>query len=555
MINKNQKKKGIERKLYLLTGLLVGLSCILCFLLCYFFHVTSMTNSYYHTTEQAALAANDAIYSSDAFIFSDKLLSDEFLALRKEAEETGNYDGLEAWMKENGYMDFYNYNTVRLQNIVELFGVDDVYITACRESGCYIILDSLSGFEYIGKRIDNAPELDNYKYDGYISPTLSHSDEGWLCSAYIKIQDPSRTHHVFCGCDADMRVFVESELNFVIRMVVFLLIIMTLCGTVGVYFARKTISQPTQKLSAAARKFADDNRRGDITKPSDPEVHTGDEFEEINDSLIYLEQSILKQKTELEKINREKGRIDTELTVAKEIQMGMLPKNFLDDLSACDIFAITKPARLVGGDFYNCFRIDATHVAFLIGDVADKGIPASLFMMISQTLLQEHCLQGISPGNVLEKVNNLLMASNQAYMFVTVWLGILDLETGVLSASNAGHEYPILRHGDSTFRSLKDPHSFVLAGLPDSKYETYELTLHPGDALFIFSDGAHDAINTSGEPFTEESLLQAVNDADSSSAESLIKGVMHKIEEYSSGADQFDDITMLAMIYRGGETS
>ena len=555
MTDKTQKKKGIEKKLYLLTGLLVGVSCILCFLLVYVFHLNSMKDVYFHSTEQAAAAANDVIYASDAFIFSEKILSDEFLSLRREAEETGNYGIIEKWMKENSYWDFYNYNTFRLQNIVDLFGVEDVYVTACQESGCYIILDTSTGFEYTGKRLTNAPELSNYENDGYISPTLSYSDEGWLCSAFIKIEDPSDQHHVFCGCDADMRVFVNKETQFVIQMAAFLLILMFVCGIAGLHFARKTISVPTEKISAAARKFADDNRKGDITAASDPDVHTGDEFEEINDSLIYLEQSILKQKKELEKINREKGRIDAELTVAKEIQMGMLPKDFLEDLSACDYYAVSKPARLVGGDFYNCIRIDASHVAFLVGDVADKGIPAALFMMTTQTLLQEHCLRGIAPGEVLEKVNNLLIASNQAYMFVTVWLGILDLKTGVLWASNAGHEYPILRHGDKTFRSFKDPHSFVLAGLPNGKYETYELTLQPGDALFVFSDGAHDACNTDGELFSENALVKAVNESDSSTAKSLVTDVLHRIEEYSSGAEQFDDITMLAVIYRGGENS
>jgi hypothetical protein len=151
-----------------------------------------MKDVYFHSTEQAAAAANDVIYASDAFIFSEKILSDEFLSLRREAEETGNYGIIEKWMKENSYWDFYNYNTFRLQNIVDLFGVEDVYVTACQESGCYIILDTSTGFEYTGKRLTNAPELSNYENDGYISPTLSYSDEGWLCSAFIKIEDDPR---------------------------------------------------------------------------------------------------------------------------------------------------------------------------------------------------------------------------------------------------------------------------------------------------------------------------------------------------------------------------
>ena len=395
--DKPVKKVSIKYKLRLLIGLLVGISCLLCIILCYLFHLAPMRTAYYHTTEQAASAALDSIYSTDAFIFSDQLLSDDFLSLRKEAEKNGNYEILSQWMNDNGYMDFYTYNTYRLQKIRELFEVDDVYLTSCSKSGCYIILDSTNGFEYIGKKLEDAPELSSYETSEKINPLISRTEEGWLCSAYIKIYDPTGEHHVFCGCDSDMRVFVNGEIQFVINMIIILAVIMVACGLVGVHFAKITISRPTLKLSSAARSFADENRKGDILEPIDPDVHTGDEFEDINDSLIYLEGSILTQKKQLEKINIERGKIETELSVANEIQMGMLPKRFdLDE--ACDIFALTKPARLVGGDFYNCFRIDETHIAFLIGDVSDKGIPAALFMMISQTLLQEHCLRGISPG-------------------------------------------------------------------------------------------------------------------------------------------------------------
>ena len=550
------ERKGIEKKVHLMTGLLVGISCILCIILCYLFHLRSMSSAYYHSTEQAAAAARESIYSSDAFIFSDKILSDEFLTLRKKTEENGDYTEIGRWMEKNDYMDFYTYSTFRLQKTRDVFGVDDVYLVACRDNACYIILDSEMGFDYIGKLLDDAPELDNYQSDGYISPTISRTYEGWLCSAFIKFTDPSGEHHVFSGCDADMHVFVDREVQFVIRMAIFLLIIMAVCGIVGIYFARRTVSQPTRKLSDAARKFADDNRKGTISEPSDPNVHTGDELEEINDALLYLESSILAQKKELEKINHEKGRIETELSVAREIQMGVLPKDFVSDCADyCDIGAVSKPARIVGGDFYNCFRIDDTHIALLIGDVSDKGIPASLFMMISQTLLQEHCLRGISPGEVLEEVNNLLMASNDAYMFVTVWIGILDLETGILSAANAGHEYPLFRRKNGPFRTFYDPHGFVLAGAEDSKYETYSCQLNPGDALFVFTDGAHDAVDISQREFSESALIEAVNKADASTASSLVNGVLKTIEDYSAGAEQFDDITLLAMIWRGGKQS
>ena len=546
------KRKKIEKKIHIFGGLLVGVSCVLCFALCYYFHLNSMMDSYFHSTEQAASAARDSIYSSDAFIFSDRILSEDFMNLRREAEETDNYEILGQWLDDNGYMDFFTYSTERLQKTRELFEEDDVYVVACQGNGCYIILDSTNGFEYIGMKLTDAPELNNYESDERITPTISRTAEGWLCSAFLKIEDPAGKHHVFCGCDADMHVFVDSEIRFVINMFLFLLILIVICSIVGIYFARKTIAIPTTQLSVAARKFADENRRGEILKPSDPNVHTGDELEDINDSLVYLEESILDQKEQLEKINLERGRIETELSVARDIQMGMLPKRFDID-SDCDIFALTKPARLVGGDFYNCFRIDESHIALLIGDVSDKGIPAALFMMISQTLLQEHCLRGISPGRVLEKVNSLLMANNDATMFVTVWLGILDLETGILQAANGGHEYPLFRKRNGPFVSFHDPHSFVLAGMENSTYETYQRQLEPGDAVYLYTDGAHDACNQQKDPFGENALIQAVNQADASSAKSLVGGVLEVIEAYSAGAEQFDDITMLAMIYRGGE--
>ena len=256
----------------------------------------------------------------------------------------------------------------------------------------------------------------------------------------------------------------------------------------------------------------------------------------------------------LEQVTADKQRIGTELDIASRIQKDMLPNIFppFPDRPEIELFASMQPAREVGGDFYDFYFIDQDHLVLTIADVSDKGIPASLFMVISKTLLQDHAHNGGSPKEILTYVNHQLCQSNTSFMFCTVWLGILDLRTGDMVAANAGHEYPVLRGQDGVFRLVEAQHDPPL-GLRDGfRYHEYEMKLSPGDCLFQYTDGVTEATDTKEEMFGEERLTEVLNAAPKDAQpEAFIGRVQDAIDSFVKEAAQFDDITMLCVKYMG----
>lgn len=246
-------------------------------------------------------------------------------------------------------------------------------------------------------------------------------------------------------------------------------------------------------------------------------------------------------------------KTEAELSVAANIQQSMLPCIFpaFPERDEFDIYATMTPAKEVGGDFYDFFLVDEDHLAMVMADVSGKGVPAALFMMISKTLIKNAAQLGLSPKEALEKVNNQLCENNDAGLFVTVWLGILEIHTGKMKCVNAGHEYPAVRRKDGSFELFKDRHGFVLAGMEDSKYREYALDLQEGDRLFVYTDGVAEATNARNELYGTERMVKALNIKKDVSCKELLTLLHEDVDRFVGEAPQFDDITMLAMEYRG----
>ncbi len=255
----------------------------------------------------------------------------------------------------------------------------------------------------------------------------------------------------------------------------------------------------------------------------------------------------------LKQVTAEKGRISAELDVASKIQRSMLPSIFppFPDHPMIDLYASMTPAKEVGGDFYDFYLIDNDHLVLTIADVSGKGVPASLFMVISKTLLKNYAQTGASPKDVLTFVNHQLCQNNDSMMFCTVWLGILDLTSGALTAANAGHEYPAIRKKDGTYELIVKKHDPAIGVRDGLRFHEYELMLSPGDTLFQYTDGVTEATTASYELFDEEGLLQALNRNPDTSAQATISHVYDAINAFVKDAPQFDDITMLCLTYRG----
>ena len=249
------------------------------------------------------------------------------------------------------------------------------------------------------------------------------------------------------------------------------------------------------------------------------------------------------------------ARIDKELEYAKQIQLSALPTNFPAD-EDYGIYAQMIAAKEVGGDFYDFYKLDDRTVAFLAADVSGKGIPAAMFMMTAKTIIKDLAEGGMAVNDIFTKANEKLCENNESGMFVTAWMGILDLNTGNVQFANAGHNPPLLKRADGSFEYLKTRAGFVLAGMEGVRYRMGEITLNEGDRLFLYTDGVPEATNADNKLYGEDRLLSFMNRNASMEATRLLPALKANIDEFVGEAPQFDDITMLMFDYKvkkGGE--
>ena len=243
-------------------------------------------------------------------------------------------------------------------------------------------------------------------------------------------------------------------------------------------------------------------------------------------------------------------RILKELELAHNIQEAALPKNFDFPDAPYRLFATMNPAKEVGGDFYDFFRVDQNRLALVIADVSGKGVPAAMFRMRSKTAIRSFAGTCSTPSEILYHANNTLCDGNDAEMFTTAWIGIIDLDSGLMTCSNAGHEYPVIMRAGGEFELLKDKHGLVLAAMEGTCFKEYEVQFAPGDRLFVYTDGVPEAVNKDLEQYGTERLVQVLNETRDLDIKEVLPSVLCNIQDFATGVDQFDDITMLEFIFR-----
>ena len=260
-----------------------------------------------------------------------------------------------------------------------------------------------------------------------------------------------------------------------------------------------------------------------------------------------------RERIEQENMLKERDRVLQELSTARQIQRSVLPHIFpaFPHREEIDLYASMDPARDIGGDFYDFFFMDRYHLCLVIADVSGKGIPAALFMMFAKRIIEDSAVVDRSAGGILEKTNEMLCDNNQAEMFVTVWLGILDVSTGRMTAANAGHEYPLIARKGSGFELYKDKHGFVLGGMEGVKYREYELQLNPGDKIFVYTDGIPEATSENEEMFGTKRMISALNACADESPGVILKEMRKAVDAFVGEAEQFDDLTMMCLEYKG----
>ncbi len=276
-------------------------------------------------------------------------------------------------------------------------------------------------------------------------------------------------------------------------------------------------------------------------------VHTSREFTDLSND-------INKTVTALRGyISAAEQRMKDELKMAAAIQEAALPKNFNLPTRDVELYALMTPAREVGGDFYDFFYIGMDQLCLVIADVSGKGIPASLFMMQAKTAIKNNARRGSNPAELLEKVNGILCEGNSAEMFVTVWIGILNLKTGLMQCANAGHEFPVLMRCGGDYQLVKDKHGLVLAAMEGIHQKSYDVQLYPGDKLFVYTDGVPEAINEKEEAYGTGRLVERLNRMKNFEQQRILEDVLQDIRNFAGTAEQFDDITMMGIAYHPQE--
>ena len=312
------------------------------------------------------------------------------------------------------------------------------------------------------------------------------------------------------------------------------------------FFLSRHIVKPIRMLTEEVGSMEGDNL--DFTWNLD----TGDETQALADSFQSLTQRMKAYIRDIETITADRERISTELSLATRIQGSMLPSIFppFPNRPEIDLYAVMEPAKEVGGDFYDFFLIDEDHLCLVMADVSGKGIPAALFMMMAKIILANNAMMGLSPAQILSETNNAICDHNEEEMFVTVWLGIMEISTGKITVANAGHEYPmVMKNGK--FSLLKDKHGFVIGGMDGVKYKEYEIDLEPGDKLFLYTDGIPEATDADNQLFGMDRMLDALNQNPAASPEQVLSNLRSSVDDFVKDAEQFDDLTMLCVEYKG----
>ena len=403
----------------------------------------------------------------------------------------------------------------------------------------------------------NQEYRDKYRalYEGGSDGEIVIRDKGVIetdahITAMIPIRDSEgKTQAILCvqrqieAVAAIRSLFLQIIL---ITLVVFAVIVIILLSL----HIRRILLKPLQKITKEASRFAtEETGLGEKLRDS---IKNEDEIGILAESIDQMEERIAMYVEDLTRVAAEKERIRTELSLATRIQANMLPNTFpaFPERTDFDVYASMNPAKDVGGDFYDFFLIDEDHLCAFIADVSGKGVPAALFMMSSKIILSNNVKKGQSPAKILENTNNAICANNREEMFVTVWIGILELSTGKLVTANAGHEYPALKKPGGCFELVKEKHGVVIGGIENIRYKESEFLLEPGSILFLYTDGVSEATNAANQLFGSERLLDVLNSNSDAELPEILNQVAKGIDAFVDGAEQFDDITLMCIEYK-----
>ena len=396
-------------------------------------------------------------------------------------------------------------------------------------------------------------------YLAFVPMTETKWSFGVLVPEAQVIDSSHATRNYFVNEVEKLQSQMREEYSYMYRLIVGIPVaVLMILFLLGTSLSRRFV-KPIHKLSNGVRDITSligQNFNEKTFKRLD--IHTGDELEDLADDFNKMTDNLQSQMRKLETETAERERIATGLDVATEIQAGMLPKDFpaRDDF---ELLATMTPAKEVGGDFYDFYFLDETHVAITVADVSGKGIPAALFMVIAKTVLNNFALtlyQSDGLAAVVEKANDKLCANNDAMMFVTAFVGVLDLETGEFTFVNAGHNPPVIYRAEQNYCEFLDvKKNFVLGPMDGIPFVEQKISLKRGDLLFVYTDGVTEALNVANEEYLPDRLIDFMNSTDCrADLKTLLKNIRADVSKHVGEAEQSDDITLFAFRFNGGNS-
>ncbi len=549
--NKTEKKRGgrfgISKKLLLSVILMTVLIC-----------AVSTISGYTHYNNTIRKLYNDNGYVV-ANIVRDHVDGDKVGRYAGIAEDLKTDENAEQRAKdvmaETDYAEIADY----LKEVDRVSNTAWIYVVTVSEDQtiCYVFDTSEynTPIGYTDPVASNFKEVweaytEGKKPDSYL---VRHSPSyGYLTSSMLPITDSEGKIVALLLVDVKMELILTTLRSYIVNMILISLCVLVLFIFAYWFFMRKNFINPLMRIRGNVTEFAENNTSTTISLDT---IKTKDEMQDLAESIGRMESDIVRYIDNIKNITAEKERIGAELNIATQIQADMLPRIFpaFPERKEFDIYATMTPAKEVGGDFYDFFLIDRDHLGLVMADVSGKGVPAALFMVIAKTLIKNRAQMGGTPGEILAYVNEQLCEGNDAELFVTVWFAILEISTGRGIAANAGHEHPAIRRANGEYELVVYRHSPAVATMEGMRFRDHTFELHPGDSLFVYTDGVPEATNAEEELFGTDRMLAALNRQADAAPMTLLSNVRTDIDAFVGDAKQFDDITMLGLTYSGPE--
>ena len=568
---------GLSAKLNLM--LIVGIILISLGLLqiTYTVYKQKVDSIYFRQAETAVHDAQEGHFGYQLISYlREKIDSDEFREVRARAVEANDEKIIEDWMRAQPpvpYLRNYDESEIKdveryslygdyrelkaeLAYIKEAFNIDAAYLQYMADGKTYSLLDPRKSLLFIGAEKEPIAALSQYAEGDTIPPTIYPYGDGWFCTACEPIWEEWNDAEWIpaqVSVDIDMRDVAAERRWFLVNTAVYIVVQTLVAMAVSMLLTRRLATKPLKQLAQAATGFSKSEEGFSRADVIDLPIRSEDEIGELYREIQSMETRIVDSADRLIRVTAERERIKTELDMAARIQSSALPRQFpaFPDRPEFDLFASMDPAEEVGGDFYDFFMVDDDHLALAIADVSDKGVPAALFMMSARNIINYRARMGGSPGAILTSANAQLCEDNAMDMFVTVWLGFLELSTGRLTCASAGHRSPMLMPPNGMFEILADKRGVAMGVLDHMVYRDYALDLKPGSKLFVYTDGLTKAGKDREETFGTGRILQVLNADPDGSPRELLANVHRAVDDFTDGARRFDDLTMLCLEFRG----